>query len=227
MKNKESKPRVYYPIFLNIRGKKCVVIGGGNVALRKVKMLLDCGANVAVISPRLHQDLERLVEEGAIRWIERKYDPRDLKNMMIAIAATNVQEINERVAQDAKKRKILVNVADDLEQSDYIIPSFFRRGDLTIAISTGGGSPALARKIRTKLEQIFGEEYGLLLSLIEEVRSEIKLQGIGVSPEAWQKALDLDLLIDLLKADQREKAKGVLLGNLEIRQILHDVKLNI
>lgn len=213
MKTKKKKPVTYFPAFLDLHGKKCIVVGGGKVSLRKIKMLLDCGAKVTVISPTLHPDLTQLVNKKALHGISRKYELGDLEDAVIVIAATDVKEINEQVAEEAKRLGVFVNVIDDPDSSNIITPSFFRRGDLTVAISTAGRSPALARKLRTKLEQIFGEEYAILLPLIEEVRSELKLRGIGVSPEAWQEALDINLLIDLLKADQREKARAVLLGN--------------
>jgi siroheme synthase-like protein len=213
MKAKKKKPVTYFPAFLDLHGKKCIVVGGGKVSLRKIKMLLDCEAKVTVISPTLHPDLTQLVNKKALHGISRKYELGDLEDAVIVIAATDVKEINEQVAEEAKRLGVFVNVIDDPDSSNIITPSFFRRGDLTVAISTAGRSPALARKLRTKLEQIFGEEYAILLPLIEEVRSELKLRGIGVSPEAWQEALDINLLIDLLKADQREKARAVLLGN--------------
>lgn len=218
MNKKTSKSIVYSPIFFNIQGKRCVVIGGGKVALRKVQMFLDCGAKVTVISPKPHPEIVKLSKERTIHLIQRDYEAGDLKDAVIAIASTNMREFNRKVADEAKKSGVLVNVADDPEQSDYIVPSFFRRGDLTIAISTGGASPALAKKIRTKLEQDFGEEYTLLLSLIGEVRSTIKEKGIRVSGEAWQEALDLDSLIGLLQAGQREKAKTFLLNRLKTYQ---------
>lgn len=218
MNKKTSKSIVYYPIFFNIQGKRCVVIGGGRVALRKVQMFLDCGAKVTVISPKPHPEIVKLSKERTIHLIQRDYEAGDLKDAVIAIASTNMREFNRKVADEAKKSGVLVNVADDPEQSDYIVPSFFRRGGLTIAISTGGASPALAKKIRTKLEQDFGEEYTLLLSLIGEVRSTIKEKGIRVSGEAWQEALDLDSLIGLLQAGQREKAKTFLLNRLKTYQ---------
>jgi precorrin-2 dehydrogenase/sirohydrochlorin ferrochelatase len=130
------------------------------------------------------------------------------------MVCTNVKKVNRKVADEAKKAAVLVNVADNPETSDFIIPSFFRRGNLTIAVSTSGVSPALARKIRAKLEKSFGEEYGSLLSIIGKVRSTIKEKGIIVGVEAWQDALDLDLLIRLVKAGQGEKAKAFLLSKL-------------
>ncbi|MGA2463587.1 MAG: bifunctional precorrin-2 dehydrogenase/sirohydrochlorin ferrochelatase [Thermodesulfobacteriota bacterium] len=215
MKSKHIKPPIYYPIFLNIQGKRCVVIGGGKVALRKVKMLLDCRANVSVISPKPHPDIAKLSKERAIHLIQREYETQDLKGAVMAIVCTDVKEINRKVADEAKKTGILVNVADDPGPSDFIIPAFFRRGNLTLAVSTSGKSPALARKIRTKLEKSFGEEYASLLSLIGEVRSTLKEKGYIVDAEAWQEALDLDLLIQLVRSGQRKKAKVILLSKLK------------
>jgi len=214
MNKKTSKKIVYYPVSLNIQGKRCVVIGGGKVALRKVKMLLDCGANVSVISLKPHPDIAKLSKERAIHLIQRDYEAQDLKGAVIAIACTDVKEVNRKVADEAKKAGILVNVADDPEPSDFIIPAFFRRGNLTLAVSTSGVSPALARKIRMKLEKSFGEEYASLLSLIGEVRSTLKEKGYIVDAEAWQEALDLDLLIQLVRSGQRKKAKAILLRKL-------------
>jgi siroheme synthase-like protein len=215
IKRGKKKPRAYYPIFLNVNVKKCVVVGGGKVALRKVKMLLECGAKVTVISPILHQNLVRLAQDKAIRLIKRDYEPGDLDGAFVVIASTDVEEINRSVAHEAKKRGILVNVVDDSGESDFIVPSFLRRGDLTIAISTGGTSPALAKKIRTKLEQDFGKEYALLLPLIGEVRSTLKEKEITVREEAWHEVLDLDSLIRLIQNSQQERAKTLLLSKLK------------
>lgn len=214
MTDKKNNHVVYYPTFLNIQDKKCVVIGGGKVALRKIKILLTSGAKVAVISPEVHPELKQLAENGLIQLIQKEFEQGDLEDAVFVFETTDIKDINRKVVEESRRIGALVNVADDPALSDFILPSFFRRGGLTIAVSTSGKSPALARKIRTRLEQIFGEEYAILLSLIEEVRSELKLRGIGVSPEVWQEALNLDLLIDLLKTDQREKARAVLLGNL-------------
>lgn len=218
MNRKKSKATRYYPIFLNTGGKKCVVVGGGKVALRKVKMLLDCGADVTVVSPKPCPEIVTLSKGGSIHLIQRDYEAGDLKDAVIAMVCTDVKKVNRKVADEAKKTGVLVNVADNPEPSDFIIPSFFRRGNLTIAVSTSGMSPALARKIRAKLEKGFGEEYGSLLSIIGEVRSAIKERGIIVGVEAWQDALDLDLLIRLVQAGQGEKAKAFLLNKLRASQ---------
>jgi siroheme synthase-like protein len=215
MKNKDSKPPVYYPIFLNVQGKKCVVVGGGQVALRKVKILLDGGANVFVISPTPHPEIKKLSKRKAIHLIQRDYKAGDLKDAVVALACTDLKEVNRKVAEEAKKAEVLVNVADDPERSDFITPSFFKRGNLTVAVSTAGVSPALARKIRTKLEKSFGEEYASLLSLIGEVRSTLRKKGYRVGTEAWQEALDLDLLIQLVRSGHRKEAKAILLTKLQ------------
>ena len=211
---KNNVPSVYYPAFLNIRDRRCVVIGGGEVALRKVRALLECGAQVTVISPAFHPTLVQLAEAGRITPIYREFEPGDLAGALIAITSTDVREVNQKVADEARDQGVLVNVVDSSEQSDFIIPSSFRRGGLSVAISTGGMSPALARKIRTKLEGIFGEEFALLLSVIADVRSALKLKGIVANADAWQKALDLDLLIGLVQAGQLEEARAALLSEL-------------
>ena len=214
MNKNKTKPVVYYPIFLNIQGKRSIVIGGGNVALRKIKTLLECRAKVMVISPKPHPEISKLSEERMIRLIERDYKASDLKGAVIAIVCTNAKKVNCKAADEARKAGVLVNVADDPEQSDFIIPSFFRRGDLTIAVSTSGVSPALAKKIRVKLEKSFGTEYASLLSLIGEVRLAIKREGSFVDTETWQGMLDIDLLRRLVKAGSWEKAKTLLLQKL-------------
>ena len=213
MKKRNHVP-AYYPIFLNATGKRCVVVGGGQVALRKVRALLEYKASVEVISPELCSELGQLAESGEIQILHREYRAGDLKGAVIAIAATDDSDINRRVAAEAQGKAVLVNVVDDAESSDFILPSYVRRGDVTIAISTAGRSPALARKIRTKLEKDFGAEYAHLARLIDEVRAEVKRQGIKVDGDAWQEALDLDLLGSLLKRGNSEKAKAILLSNL-------------
>ncbi|MBI4283119.1 MAG: bifunctional precorrin-2 dehydrogenase/sirohydrochlorin ferrochelatase, partial [Chloroflexi bacterium] len=188
----------YYPVFLKISSKRCVVVGGGQVALRKVRTLLEHGASVEVISPDLCPELSQLAESGTIGVRQRSYQAGDLQDAAIAIAATDSRQTNLEVAQEARRKAVLVNVVDDAESSDFIAPSYLRRGDITIAISTAGRSPALARKIRSKLEKDFGEEYASLALLLDEVRAEVKQQGIKVDGDAWQDALDLDLLCGLL-----------------------------
>ncbi|MAG14707.1 MAG: bifunctional precorrin-2 dehydrogenase/sirohydrochlorin ferrochelatase [Dehalococcoidales bacterium] len=208
----------YYPVFLKISGRKCVVVGGGQVALRKVKILLEHNADVMVISLGLCPELTQLHEDGVVRALIRKYREGDLTDAFVAIAATDSSDINRQVMVEARNRAVLVNVVDDAENSDFIVPSYLRQGDVTIAVSTAGKSPALARKIRTKLEKELGGEYAHLVGLIGETRAELKQQEITLDGDDWQSALDLDLLLDLLSRDEREKAKTTLRHNLEAKR---------
>lgn len=210
----KKRSSVYYPMFLRISGKRCMVVGGGEVALRKVRALLEHGASVEVISPAPSPELNKLAQRGEIKVLRRSYQPGDLKGAFLAIVATDNRALNRQVVKEAKDKAVLVNVADDLQNSDFIVPSSLRRGLLTIAVSTGGVSPALARKIRARLEKDFGDEYASLVRLVGEVRAELKRQGIKVSGDDWQKTLDLDLILDLLKRGEDEKARAVLLENL-------------
>lgn len=205
----------YYPLFLDIRKKKCVVVGGGKVALRKVEAFLEHGANVEVISPVLCPELIHMAQSSAIRTLQRSYEAGDLKDALIAIAATDNTEINEGVADEARRRGILVNVVDDPQHSDFIVPSYFKRGDITIAVSTSGRSPALARKIRSKLENDLGDEYTRLVLLVSEVRSELKRQKFAIDSNVWQEVLDLNLLTELLRNGREQEAKDTLLSNLK------------
>lgn len=204
----------FYPLSLKIKGKRCVVVGGGGVARRKVRTLLEHGANVEVISPDPCPELNKLGGAGEIKVLRRHYQPGDLQGAFLAIAATDDSEINQQVVKEAQEKAVPVNVADDAEDSDFILPSYLRRGALTIAVSTAGISPALARKIRSRLEKDFGAEYDSLLRLVGEVRTELKRQGIKVTGDDWQEALDLDFIFDLLKRGEEEKAKAVLLDKL-------------
>lgn len=184
----------YYPVFINLEGKPCLVVGGGDVAERKVRALLECGARVTVVSPHLVTGLKQAAEARQIEVLARAFQPGDLDDMVLAIAATDDHQVNAQVSREAQRRGILVNVVDDPDACNFIVPSVVRRGDLVIAVSTGGRSPALARKIRHMLEQQFPSEYGTLLELVSQVRQESVDRGQRASPEAWQDSLDTELL---------------------------------
>jgi len=166
----------YYPINLNISGRKCIVIGGGNVAERKILSLLECGADVTVISPSLTKNIKRLVDEYRINFIKRNYKKGDLKGAFIVVAATNDSKVNKEVAKEAKKKKVMINVVDSPKLCDFISPSVIRRGDLVISISTGGKFPAFSKKIRIMLEKIIGKEYGMELDRLVIFREKFKKQ---------------------------------------------------
>ncbi len=205
----------YYPVCLKVAGKDCVVVGGGQVALRKVLSLLECQARVTVISPRLCAGLADLAAREAIRVREREFNNSELEGAWLVIAATSSHEANLEVAREARRIGALVNIVDNADESDFILPSVLRRGNITIAISSSGASPALARKIRTQLDGQFGEEYAHLTRLISEVRKEMKQAGVKVEPEEWQEALQLDELIKIIHLGEWEQAKTLLRANLK------------
>jgi len=162
-----------YPIFLDIKDRKCVVIGGGSVAVRKCKTLLKAGAKVVVISPDLSKEMKTLKDNGQVVHINRKYMRGDLEDAFMVIAATDNGEINRQVAEDANAKGILVNVVDNPSLCNFILPAIFRRDPLTIAISTGGASPAFAREIKEELKKLYGPEVARQLKRIKKQREKI------------------------------------------------------
>ena len=163
----------YYPIFLDIKRKPCVVIGGGNVAERKVLSLLDAGARVLVISPELTPALKKLASKKKIGYCPKSYERGDLKGFFLAYSATNNSRVNKAVFKEAKEQAVLLNVVDVPELCNFIVPAVVDRGDLLIAISTSGKSPAMAKKIRQQLEKEFGSEYGVFLGIMGKVRDKL------------------------------------------------------
>jgi siroheme synthase-like protein len=170
---------------------------------------------VEVVSPVFCPELNQLATDGAIRAIQRDYKSEDLQHAFIAIAATDDAKTNERVASEAMRQGVLTNVVDDPKNSDFIVPSYFQRGDVIIAVSTSGRSPALARKIRSELERNFKAEYEQLAIIADEVRSKLKQQGITASSDAWQQVLSLNSLIELLRQGKNQQAKEIMLTRLK------------
>ncbi|MGB8706674.1 MAG: bifunctional precorrin-2 dehydrogenase/sirohydrochlorin ferrochelatase [Dehalococcoidia bacterium] len=215
---KHEAASVYYPILLNIQGKKCLVVGGGEVALRKVQMLVEHGANVEIVSPTFCPELNQLVKDVTIQTIHRDYETEDLNDVFLAVAATDDIKTNEKVATEARKIGILVNVVDKPDISDFIVPSYFRRGDIIVAVSTSGRSPALARKIRGELERDFKAEYAQLAVIANEVRNELKQRGVTVSGDDWQEVLNLNSLIELIRRGKNQEAREIMLTKLKTLQ---------
>lgn len=158
----------FYPIYLDVKGKRCVIVGGGKVAYRKVCSLKDAGADVIVVSPDICPEM---ADAEGIILINTNYDEKYLEGALLVIAATDNEAVNEKVALDAGKRNLIVNVVDRPELCSFIVPSTITRGELCISISTGGASPAVAKKIRKELETIFGVEYEKYLDLLTKMRS--------------------------------------------------------
>lgn len=167
----------YYPIFLNLQERPCIVVGGGRVAERKVKGLLDCGARVTVISPELSPGLAAICEPEGITWLPRAFQEGDLAGAFLVIAATDDTGVQRLVHQEASHRNILLNVADVPELCGFILPATHRQGDLAISISTGGKSPALARQLRLELEKNFGPEYKVFVNILGALRPAVLAAG--------------------------------------------------
>lgn len=162
-----------YFISLDLAGKKCLVVGGGQVAERKVRSLLQCGARVNVVSPEISPGLEEILEKGQIAYRHGLYEASDLDGVFLVIGSTDREEVNRQVASDCAARGIIVNIVDDPGKSSFFVPALVRRGSLTIAVSTDGKSPLLARKIREELEEVYGPQYGEFLDMLGETREEI------------------------------------------------------
>ena len=179
----------YYPVLLDLAGRRCVMVGGGLVAERRVEGLVAAGARVIVISPRLTPALAALAAEGRIEHEPRAYHEGDLTGADLAFVATDRGEVNAAVAGEARERSVWINAADDPPRCTFILPALVRRGDLTVAVATGGSSPALARAIREELETYLTEDYATHASIAAEARREVRAAGTPVTAEAWRRAL--------------------------------------
>lgn len=186
----------FYPVFVELEGKKVVVVGGGNVACRKVQTLRECGARIHLAGQALTPELQEMVEKEEIHFLGREFKDEYLSHAFMVIAATDDKALNHRISDCAREQGVLVNAVDQPPDCDFIVPSILKRGDLQIAISTSGKSPALARRIRKGLERQFGEEYGTFLSMMGRLRKEILSLGLPQEENSrlFQKIVDADLL---------------------------------
>lgn len=212
----------YYPIFVELRDRPCVVIGGGREAQRKVNGLLAANAKVTVIAPRLTRELQRFLAEGEIDCIQREYAEGDMEGFEICMVATDDGAVNAEVAAEGKRRGIWVNAADDPANCDFILPAVIRRGSITVAASTGGTSPALARRLREELEAYLTEEMPALADLLGEVRADLKSRAMLPDPEVWQTAIDEDLRVLLAQRKYRQ-AKARLLEALGAGDLVEEL----
>jgi len=164
----------YFPAFLDLRRRRCLVVGGGEIGERKTHALLDCGARVTIVSPSVTQRLAALAASGRLVHRARPFRRSDPRGCALAVAATGDPRVDRVVAAAARRWRTLVNVVDRPQHCDFIVPAVLRRGELQIAVSTGGRSPAIAREIRRRLERFFGPEYGELISRAGEARNRAR-----------------------------------------------------
>ena len=180
--SRSSTKHSYYPIFLDISDNPCLVVGGGGVAERKVKMLLKFNAKIKLVSPKVTKTLSKLAENGQIEIIKREYMDKDIDGMRLVFAATNIEEINSKIRKEAKKRRIPVNVVDNPDLCDFIVPSIVKKGPIIIAISTSGILPLLSKKLKEEINNYITADYikyGFIIGkfrklLIEKVKDKQK-----------------------------------------------------
>ncbi len=201
----------YYPVYLDIKNRNCLVIGGGSVGTRKVLTLLTCGANVTVVSTAVTEKLQELSNNGVIELQKRPFQTTDLDHRFLVIGATDNQELNFKIHAEAERRGLLCNIADRPEACNFILPSIVNRGDLIIAISTSGKSPAFAKKLRKHLEKEFGDEYTEFLNLMGAVRK--KLLSQDHEPEAhkhlFEQLIEKDL-VQMIKDGDTDRINSLL-----------------
>jgi precorrin-2 dehydrogenase/sirohydrochlorin ferrochelatase len=196
----------YYPVFLDINHRKCLVVGGGSVGTRKTLSLVQAGARVTVVSPTATEKLQSLAQQGVIDLKKRPYAATDLEGMFLVFGATNRDDLNRRINRDAEQMNMLCNIADRPEVCNFILPATVKRGDLVVAVSTSGKSPAFAKQIRKHLEKQFGDEYAAFLSLMGGIRKRLLKEKHAPEEHKpiFNRIIRSDIL-DLIRAKQTEE----------------------
>jgi precorrin-2 dehydrogenase / sirohydrochlorin ferrochelatase len=208
--------KVFYPMFVDLEGRRCLVVGGGPVATEKVEKLLQHGAVIRLVTPETTDGLAAMVSSGEVAEHRRRaYRPEDLEGCFLVIAATNLDAINRMIWQDAEALNLLCNVVDVPPLCNFIVPSIVRRGELALAISTGGASPVVAKHIRRELEEAYGPEWEALVELLRDVRDELKQRYTDMPSrrDAVERLMETDVVQRLADGDDhgaRELAHRVL-----------------
>jgi precorrin-2 dehydrogenase/sirohydrochlorin ferrochelatase len=220
----------YYPIHLDVAQKACLVVGGGSVGARKVHTLLECGANVTVVSLKIDAELKSLVEKQAIAFVQRTYQSSDLEGKFLVISATDNEELNNQISQEARVKNSICNIVDRPKACSFILPAIVKQGDLLITVSTSGKSPAFAKKMRQLLEQEYGPEYGIFLNLMGIIRNH--LLAIQHAPEEHKSIFEQLINSDLIghiQQNDRDRIQDVLvelIGNyVDVRAIISEAGL--
>lgn len=194
--------RPLYPVNLIVAGRSCLVVGGGRVALQKVRGLLDAGAEVTVVAPEIDEQIHSL----GVACYQRPYDPPEAARYRLAVAATGDPVVNQQVYDDADAAGVWMNAADDPERCSFILPARVRQGRLLVTVSTQGHSPAVAAWLRERLDRELGPEYDILIGILGEIRNEVQAAGRQTESLDWRAALDSGIL-DLVRAGRLEDAK--------------------
>ena len=201
----------YLPIFVKIEDRPCLVVGGGKVAARKVRLLVKAGANITLVSPDLCDEIEAAVEQGAVRHVKRRFQDADMDEAVLVIAATDDEELNRSVSDLAMQQRIPVNVVDNPSLCSFIMPSIIDRSPVQVAVSTGGASPVLARLLRARLEGFIPAAYGRLAKLVDGYRQQAKDRFTDPDQRRyfWESILQ-GRIAELFFAGQEEKARTAL-----------------
>ena len=200
---------VGYPANLLVRGRRCVVVGGGRIAARKIDALLEAGAVVHVVAPELVEELRAARDEGRITVAERPFEATDLDGAWLATAATSTAAVNRAVFEAGEARRVWVNAADDPSNCSFTLMSVVRQGDLVVTVGTGGRSPALATYLKDHVAQEMGPEWAALLELLSEAREELRAGGTSSETVDWRRALDSGML-ELIRGGRTAEAKELL-----------------
>jgi len=200
----------YYPIYLDLKGRDVLVVGGGAVAEGKALQLLEAGARVTVVSPQLTEALRAAADRGEITHLGGSFAEGDLNGMFLVIGATDDRKVNEKVARAARERGTLCNVVDQPDLCNFITPALVTRGELQISVSTGGGSPTLTQRVKREVAALIGEEYGVLLELAAEMRAEAKdrIADFERRKEALRAFVE-SAALDLIRARRRDEARAL------------------
>lgn len=210
----------YYPIFVDLVDKPVIVIGGGNVACEKVAGLRRAGARITVVSPELAAELQELRDAGELEHVAREWRPSDLDaaEWAVVMVATDDGAVNREATAESRARRIWVNAADDPQYCDFILPSVVRKGKITVASSTAGTSPALARRLREELDAYLTEDMPALADLLADVRTELRRRKVRVENDTWQRAIDGQLRV-LLAQRRYGQAKARLIEALGVASV--------
>ncbi len=209
----ESNFPSYYPVFLSLKDRRCVVVGGGPIAEGKVRNLLKHPCEVVLISPDATDVLAQWAAEGRFAWKRREYREGDLEGAFLAIGATGNLHVDRLMADEAERERVLLNVVDYVPLCMFIAPSIVEREPVTVAISTSGASPALARKLRESMEKSDLLDYAEIAGLLSRARAEVKRRGLKVPPDRWQEVIDRTL-IEAVREGREDEALADILRKL-------------
>jgi siroheme synthase-like protein len=205
----------FYPVFLDLSDRRCLVVGGGTIAERRVEALLQVGAAVTLVSPTLTPALAALAAAGRIRHVARAYEPGDLAGATLAFTAADDPAVSPVVAREARERGVWLNAADEPAHCNFILPGLVRRGVLTVAVGSGGASPALTRALREHLDGVLGSEWAALGELAARARLDLRAAGRAAAADTWRRALAADVR-QLLAEGRVDDARGQLRARLEL-----------